>query len=138
MFAYFFNFHTISHISVVARKWIIIIRAKYLMFPLFERAHKQMRHQRFIARTITRRLFPTVGPGPGRGGSPLCLGAAGREPAQGSDHHSTDTHTHTHTHTQRERPPLQSHSPSSTCRRTHLWSLKTHVSPPLCVVVAGS
>lgn len=53
----------ISHISVVARKWIIIIQAKYLMFPLFERANKQMRHQQFIARTITQRLFPTVRPG---------------------------------------------------------------------------
>lgn len=64
LFAYFFyNFHMISHISVVARKWIIIIQAKYLMFPLFERANKQMRHQQFIARTITQRLFPTVRPG---------------------------------------------------------------------------
>ena len=52
LFAYF-KFHVISHISAVARKWIIIILAKYLMFPLFERVYKQMRQQQFIARTIT-------------------------------------------------------------------------------------
>lgn len=33
------------------------------MFPLFEQKHKQMRHQKFIARTITQGPFPTVGPG---------------------------------------------------------------------------
>jgi len=57
-----FNFLVISLISVVARKWIIIVWTKYLMFPLFNPAYKQMRHQQFIAHTITQSAFPTVGP----------------------------------------------------------------------------
>lgn len=38
------NFRAIGHMSVVARKWIIIIQPKYLMFPLLEQVYKQMRH----------------------------------------------------------------------------------------------
>lgn len=82
------NFRTIGHMSVVARKWIIIIQAKYLMFPLLEQVYKQMRHLQFIVRTITWRPFPTVGPGLAT--SP----GAGREPAQGPDHHGAHKHTH--------------------------------------------
>lgn len=90
------KFRTIGHMSVVARKWIIIIQAKYLMFPLLEQVYKQMRHLQFIVRTITWRPFPTVGPGLAT--SP----GAGREPAQGPDHHGAHKHT--------LGPPLQSHT----------------------------
>lgn len=55
-----------------------------------------MRHQQFIARTITQRPFPTVGPGLAEGL------ASASEPVQGSDHRSLDTHVH--------RPPLQRHA----------------------------
>lgn len=100
------NFLTISHISAVARKWIIIIRAKYLMFPLFEQAHKQMRHQQFIARTITQRPFPTVGPG-------LAVGLASASELLGGSQLRVQTTTAlTHTHTDHH------------CRVTlTLWSL---------------
>lgn len=93
------NFLTNSHISVVARKWIIIIQAKYLTFPLFEQAHKQMRHQQFIARTITEAVFPQWGQAWQRGSDLL-----GGSHLRGSHHRNTDTHTVTH------RPPLQSHA----------------------------
>jgi len=117
-FACFSHFLVVSHIFLWwQRKWIIIIWAKYLMFPLFEWEHKQMRHQRFIARTITRRPLPTAGPGP----------AAGTEPAQGSDHHRVYTHTHTHTHTHTDHqcshtlcPAIHAHA------APHLW--KCHCS----------
>lgn len=83
------NFRTIGHMSAVARKWSIIIQAKYLMFPLSEQVYKQMRHLRFIARTITQRPFPTAGPGLATSRS------AGGEPAEGPDHRGADKHART-------------------------------------------
>lgn len=123
-----FNFHVISHISVVARKWIIIIQAKYLMFPLFEQAHKQMRHQQFIARTITQRLFPTVRP---------CLAAALASASQllgeSQDRVQTTTVlTHTDHHC---RVVLCTITHMHTA--IHLWSLKTHIPPLLCIMGTG-
>ncbi len=105
------NFPTISHISVVARKWIIIIQAKYLMFPLFERGHKQMRHQQFIARTITQRLFPTVRPG-------LAAGLASASQQLGWSQlrvQTTAALTHIHTHTDHHcRVMLTTHAQNNT------------------------
>lgn len=75
------NFRTIGHMSAAARKRLIIIQAKYLMFPL---SYKQMRHLPFIVRTITRRPVPTAGPGLATSPS------AGRGPAEGPDHRGAD------------------------------------------------
>lgn len=91
LFAYL-NVHGIGHLFVVVRKWIIIIWAKYVMFPLFQRAHKQMRHQQFIARTITLRQFPTVGPG-------LAARLVSASELGGSHLRIQTTTTRAHTHT---------------------------------------
>ena len=113
-----FNFLVISLISVVARKWIIIVWTKYLMFPLFNPAYKQMRHQQFIAHTITQSAFPTVGPELAEG----LVSAAGREPAQGSDHHSLTC-----------RPPLQS-TQQYTCVWAQLCICCTEETELLCIM----
>lgn len=88
------NSPTIGHMSAAARKQIIIIQAKYLMFPLSEQVYKQMRHLPFIVRRITGR-FPTARPDLATSRS------AGREPAEGPDHRDADKHT--------LGPPLQGH-----------------------------
>lgn len=79
------NVPTAGHMSAVARKRIIIIQAKYLMFPLSERVYQQMRQLPFIVRTKTRRPFPTAGPDLATGPS------AGGEPAGGPDHRGART-----------------------------------------------
>lgn len=77
------------------------------MFPLFECEYKQMRHEQFIAHTITQRHFPTLRPEPGslakkipkretQGlGPPQARTSA---PEQGPPElQTTAAHTHTHT-----------------------------------------
>lgn len=90
------------------------------MFPLFEQAHKQMRHQQFIARTITQRPFPTVGPGLAEGPAPASE-LLGR-----SQFRVQTTTASTHTFTD--------HRCSVTLT---LWSLYTQV-PPLCCFPGSS
>lgn len=78
--------------SAMARKWIIIICTKYLMFPLFSLAHKQMRHHQCYCTYNNTEVVSHSGAGAGSG-TRLCLRAAGSEPPQGPDHHGTNTQT---------------------------------------------
>lgn len=57
----FFYFRMISFFQ--GGNGLLLFWAKYLMFPLFELAHKQMRQEQFIVLTITFWHFPTVWPG---------------------------------------------------------------------------
>lgn len=125
----FLNFHVISHISIVARKWIIIIRTKYLMFPLFRQAHKQMRHQQFIAHTITWRLFPTVRP-------ELAAGLTSASELLGRSQLEVQT-TAALMHKQTTNAESVLYTTVHMCMHTavHVWSLKTHVLRVLMLVL---
>lgn len=57
----FFHFHMIRFFQ--GGNGLLLFWAKYLMFPLFEQVHKQMRQEQFIVLTITFWHFPTVWPG---------------------------------------------------------------------------
>lgn len=74
------------------------------MFPLFESEYKQMRHEQFIAHTITHRHFPTLWPELAAWPKKLLREGTGPPQAQASERGPPELRLLQHTHNQ-EGPP---------------------------------